>query len=98
MAHRLWKKAVGKYEDLDDSNEHGPASLNNNQVSDGPEMELTSVSVIPDGMIIRSSFKKVFFFKKNFRHVYRNASGKRIRFRIISSETFFFHRTVLDGR
>lgn len=51
MAHRLWKKAVGKYEDLDDSHENGPASLNNNETVDGPELELTSVSVIPDGMI-----------------------------------------------
>lgn len=51
MAQRLWRKASGKYEDLDDSQEVVPdaASINNNRVLDGPEIELTSVSVIPDG-------------------------------------------------
>lgn len=44
------KKDVAKYEDLDDRS-IGPVSINNNEGAlEAPEIELTSVSVIPDGM------------------------------------------------
>lgn len=105
MAKRMgWRKDGAQYEDLDDRNV-GPTSPNSSEmVPDEPEVELTSVSVIPDGEFCcwtSNIFCANYFINTltfSFRYIYGNTSSQCIRFWQVSSQTVIFYGIILDGR
>lgn len=63
------------------------------------EFELSSVSVVPDGILFDNrshSFTLIFTF--NHRHLHSHTSRKCIRFWVVSSEIISVRWFVLDGR
>lgn len=88
------------YEDIDGQTASATVQNDNSRNEPVPpqEIEMASVSVVPDGIVIfNNSFELNLIMRMISRYFYCNTSSKRFRFWLVSSKTILMDWFVLDG-